>query len=90
MEALIELAPLAIAALVCLVMMVFMMRGMHGGHAGQTGRTCHATPADRNRSSAPDDAAARLESMEKQLAALRHEVAERNAAKLGLGRHGRS
>ena len=90
-EALIGSGPLAIVALVCLVMMVFMMRGMHGGHGGQSGRSCHTTPADEDRRNAPDDAtAAKLQAMETQLAALRHEVAERNAAKLGLGRQGRS
>lgn len=88
MEALVGSAPLAVGALVCLVMMVFMMRGMHGG---QSGRSCHTMPADEDRQTAPDDAAAaKLHEMEKEVAVLRREVAERNAAKLGLGRQGRS
>ncbi len=91
MGALIGLAPLAIAALVCLGMMVFMMRGTHGGRGDGAGHSCHGSPADADRSGTPDHAsAARLQAMEEQVADLRLELAERNAAKLGLGRQGRS
>ncbi len=97
MESLIGLLPFAIIALVCPLMMIFMMRGMHGGHGEQGGHVGHGAPDGAGQSDvsggdprAPDDATdARLQAMEEQVTALRRELAERDAEKLGLGRDGR-
>jgi hypothetical protein len=90
MESLIGLLPFAIIALACPLMMIFMMRGMHGGHGEQGGHVGHGAPDAAGQPDAPDDAtAARLQAMEEQVTALRRELAERDAEKLGVGRDGR-
>lgn len=91
MEGLIGLLPFGIIALACPLMMIFMMRGMHGGgHGQQSGHGDHAAPDAAGQRTAPDDTtAARLQAMEEQVTALRRELAERDAEKLGVGRDGR-
>jgi hypothetical protein len=87
MGSLIGLLPFAIIALACPLMMIFMMRGMHGGHSEHE-RQRGASNADTE-PAVTDGASARLQAMEEEVRALRREVAERDAEKLGVGRDGR-
>ncbi len=83
MESLIGVLPIALVALACPLLMLVLMRGMHGGHSGHGSHEAPRPQASGHsadgRNAGDTATAEKLQAMEQEIAALRREVATKQA-----------